>query len=175
MTLRQVGGLMLATVGLLAMMVPGLSAPPLAGALLMLTSGVAWAAYSLLGRGSADPIGDTAGNFIRAVPLAMVLSLATLAHLHIDAFGGGYAVLSGVATSGFGYILWYRALRELGATQASSVQLIVPVIAALGGIVFLGESLTLRLVTTCIAILGGVALVMAGKRAAVVVVGAAVK
>ena len=168
MTLRQACGLLLASAGLVAMMVPGLSAPPLAGALLMLISGVAWAAYSLFGRGSADPIGDTAGNFIRSVPMAIVLSLATLGRSHVDASGAGYAVLSGVVTSGFGYILWYRALRELGATQAASVQLVVPVLAALGGIVFLGESLTLRLCVACIAILGGIALVMADKRVAVV-------
>ena len=175
MTLRQAGGLLLATAGLVAMMVPGLSAPPLAGALLMLTSGVAWAAYSLFGRGSADPFGDTAGNFIRAVPLSIALSLATLGQHHIDVGGAGYAVLSGVVTSGFGYILWYHALRQLGSTQAASVQLIVPVLASLGGIVFLDELLPLRLLAACIAILGGVALVMAGKRPVVVSVTPAVR
>lgn len=102
-TLRQAGGLLLAMLGLAVMMAPGLTAPPWVGALLMLTAGVAWAAYSLLGRGSGDPVGDTAGNFLRTVPVSIVLSLAVRDRLHVDAIGALYAVLSGVVTSGCGY------------------------------------------------------------------------
>ena len=164
MTVRQASGFLLATIGLLAMMAPGLTAPPFGGALLMLTSGVAWAAYSLRGRGSADPIGDTAGNFARAAPLSVMLYPLTSGWLHVDVNGALYAVLSGVVTSGFGYVLWYTVLRKLGATRAASVQLIVPVLAALGGIAFMGELPTLRLLFASMAVLGGVSLTMLGRR-----------
>ena len=164
MTLRQASGFLLATLGLLAMMAPGLTAPPLGGALLMLTSGVAWAAYSLRGRGSADPIGDTAGNFGRAAPLSLMLWPFTRGWLLVDFDGALYAILSGVVTSGFGYVLWYTVLPKLGATRAASVQLIVPVLAAFAGIAFMGELPMLRLLFSSIAVLGGVSLTMLDKR-----------
>lgn len=162
----QLGGLVLAGAGLVALLLPGLSAPPLAGALLMLGAGVAWGVYSLRGRGAGDPTRVTAGNFLRAVPIGIALSALTWAHRSLDGAGIGYAVASGALASGVGYAIWYTALPALRATSAATVQLSVPVIAALGGIVFLGEPLTLRLLLASAAILGGIALVILNRRPA---------
>lgn len=162
----QLVGLVLAFGGLLSLLLPGLSAPPLLGSALMLTAGLAWGIYSLRGKGAGDPTLVTAGNFLRAVPMALVLSLLMLNNWSINTLGLGYALASGALTSGVGYAIWYSALPGLKATQAATVQLSVPVIAALGGVVFLGESITLRLVLASLAILGGIAFVILGKRQA---------
>ncbi len=156
-------GLVLALGGLTGLMLPGLSAPSLSGALLMISAGMAWGVYSLRGKGSGDPVGATAGNFLRTVPIALALSLALLGDAHWDQAGVWYAVASGAVASGIGYAIWFAALPELRATSAATVQLSVPVIAAVGAILFLGESLTLRLVLASVTILGGIALVITGS------------
>lgn len=156
----QLAGLVLALAGLVGLLLPGLTAPPVVGSLLMLGAGVAWGIYSLRGRGAGDPIGVTAGNFLRAVPVAVVLNVLMLDRASVDGAGILYAVASGALASGIGYAIWYTVLPALKAAKAATVQLSVPVIAALGGIVFLGESLTLRLVLSSVAILGGIALVI---------------
>ena len=160
----QLVGLVLALGGLVGLLLPGLSAPPLYGSALMLGAGVAWGIYSLRGKGAGDPTRVTAGNFLRAVPIAMALSITTLNSSSLDTAGIRYAVSSGALASGIGYAIWYTALPALKATNAATVQLIVPVIAALGGVVILGESITLRLVLASIAILGGIALVILEKK-----------
>jgi drug/metabolite transporter (DMT)-like permease len=157
-------GLFLALGGMVGLLLPGLSAPPLWGSVLMLGAGVAWGVYSLRGKGASDPSGVTAGNFLRTVPIAMVLSLIFMNHSHIDNVGVAYAVVSGAITSGIGYAIWYAVLPALKATQAATVQLSVPVLAAIGGIAFLGEVLTLRLLLVSAAILGGIALVIFEKQ-----------
>jgi drug/metabolite transporter (DMT)-like permease len=129
----------------------------------MLGAGFAWGIYSLRGKGAGDPIQVTAGNFLRAAPIAAALSLLMVDHMALDSAGFGYAVLSGALASGLGYAIWYTALPSLKATSAATVQLSVPAIAALGGALFLGESVTLRLVTASLAILGGIALVILEK------------
>ena len=161
---RQTLGLLAACAGLLALMLPGLSAPPFSGALLMMAAGVAWGVYSLRGKGGGDATQTTSGNFQRAALLTVVLSALTLPQARLDSAGLVYAVVSGAITSGLGYAVWYTAVRGLPATSAATVQLSVPVIAALGGALFLHEPLTLRLITTSLAILGGVALVTLGRR-----------
>jgi drug/metabolite transporter (DMT)-like permease len=160
----QIAGLMLAVVGLVGLLLPGLSAPPFQGALLMLFAGFSWGIYSLRGKGAGDPTRVTAGNFLRAAPVAVVLSLFMLSRASLDAAGVGYAIASGALASGIGYAIWYTALPALKATHAATVQLSVPVIAALGGIVFLGEPISVRLVFASVAILGGIALVILEKR-----------
>ena len=160
---RQTTGLLLAVAGLIGLLLPGLSAPPLQGSLLMVAAGIAWGVYSLRGRGSGDPLGVTAGNFMRAVVLVIALSVATLPWASIDGPGVGYAVASGALTSGVGYAIWYSALAGLKATSAATVQLSVPVIAALGGALVLDEPLTLRLVIAGAAVLSGIALVVIDK------------
>ncbi len=162
----QLTGLILAFAGLLGLLLPGVTAPPLFGSLLMLGAGVAWGIYSLRGRGAGNPIAVTAGNFLRAVPIALALSALTYKGVAMDADGFGYAVASGALASGLGYALWYTVIPALKATRAASVQLSVPVIAALGGVLFLGEHLSLRLVLASVAILGGIALVILEKRVA---------
>jgi drug/metabolite transporter (DMT)-like permease len=162
----QVAGLLLALGGLVGLLLPGLTAPPLIGSALMLTSGVAWGIYSLRGRGEGDATRISAGNFLRAAPMALVVSLFTLSDANPDAMGIAYAVASGALSSGIGYAIWYSVLPELKAASASTVQLSVPVITALGGVLFLGEAVTLRLMLASMAILGGIALViLKGHRA----------
>ncbi len=160
----QTAGLLLAIGGLVGLLLPGLSAPPVEGSVLMLVAGVAWGIYSLLGRGAGDPISVTAGNFLRAVPVTLLLSLVVYEDIVIDSAGFYYAVASGAITSGIGYAIWYTALPALKANTAATVQLSVPAIAAVGGIVFLDEPMTTRLVITSVAILGGIALVIRAKK-----------
>lgn len=160
LTAPQWIGLVLAAAGLGGLLLPGLSAPPWQSAALMLGAGVAWGIYSIRGRGAGDPLRVTAGNFLRACAFAAVLSLAVMSQMHLDARGVVFAVLSGALTSGVGYAIWYTALRGLSGAVAASVQLSVPPIAALAGVVWLGESLTMRLVVASAVILGGIALMI---------------
>lgn len=156
-------GLALAAAGLVFLVLPGVSAPPLFGAALMALAGAAWGVYSLRGRGGGDPLRATAGNFLRAAPLALVLWLPFADVARADAAGIVLAVVSGAVTSGVGYALWYTALRELTAMRAATVQLSVPLITAVGAVVFLAEPVTWRLVLASVAILGGIALVLARR------------
>ncbi len=156
----QWGGFILALGGLVALLLPGHSLPSIGGSILMLTAGAAWGMYSLQGRGLDDPTGATAGNFLRTLPLVGLLSVAGWPWMRLDGTGVFYAVLSGALASGVGYAVWYAALRGLTATRAATVQLTVPVLAALGGVVFLGEPVTWRQTIAATAILGGVALVL---------------
>ncbi|ALG74260.1 membrane protein [Azospirillum thiophilum] len=167
----QWGGLGLALGGLGLLLAPGLSPPDPLGALLMLAAGVAWGVYSLLGRSSRDPIATTAGNFLRAAPMAAAVALLSSA---IGAVSGGgarwdtgglvYGLLSGALASGVGYAIWYAALPALTAARAASVQLSVPVITAIAAVLALGERITPPLAIASAAVLGGIALVIAGKR-----------
>jgi len=162
----QLVGLVFAFGGVIGLLLPGLSAPPLHGAILMLGAGVAWGVYSLRGKGAGDPTRVTAGNFLRAVPIAAIMSISMLDRMSLDTAGVQYAVASGALASGIGYAIWYTALPALKATSAATVQLSVPVIAALGGIMLLGEPVTLRLALASVAILGGIALVLLEQRRA---------
>ena len=150
-------GLALAVGGLVYLLSPGLSAPDPLGATLMAAAGVAWGVYSLRGRTDVWPVGATAGNFLRTVPLALALIAIALGSLEISGPGLGLAVVSGVVTSGLGYVVWYIALRDLTATMAAVVQLAVPVLAALGGVLLLREAFSARLAISSLLILGGVA------------------
>ncbi|MFM7847913.1 MAG: DMT family transporter [Rubrivivax sp.] len=160
----QTAGLVLALGGLVALLLPGVTAPPAGGALLMTAAGVAWGVYSLRGRGAGDPTAVTAGNFVRAGALAVPLGLAGLPGATLDPTGLLWALCSGAVTSGLGYAIWYAALKGLQPTSSGSVQLSVPVLTALGGVVLLSEPVTLRLALCSLAILGGIAWVIAGQR-----------
>jgi drug/metabolite transporter (DMT)-like permease len=177
--MRQWLGVVLALAGLVILVLPGLAlpslAPPLASSLLMLAAGIAWGVYSLRGKRAADPAAATAGNFLRAAPFAVALSALSVlsalgmldapmrAPVSADRAGIVYALISGALTSGLGYVIWYAALKELKASSAATVQLSVPLIAALGGIALLNEALSARLVASAVAILGGIALVIVRK------------
>ena len=156
-------GFVLAAGGLVYLVLPGVAAPPLLGAVLMAVAGVAWGVYSLRGRGVADPLAATSRNFLRAVPLALVLSVIFVARAHADATGIALAVASGALTSGIGYVVWYAALARLSAMQAATVQLSVPLLAAFGGVLLLSEAITPRLAAASAAILGGIAIVLSQK------------
>jgi drug/metabolite transporter (DMT)-like permease len=153
-------GLALALGGLVYLVIPGLGAPSLVGCTLMAIAGISWGVYSLRGRGASDPLAETAGNFVRAVPLAVAVSVLAAGRAQIDQDGAVLAVLSGALASGLGYALWYAALPDLTATRAATVQLAAPVLAAFGGVVFLAERITLRLSVAAVLILGGVALAL---------------
>jgi len=159
-------GLLLALGGLVGLTAPGATAPDFLGAALMAGAGVAWGVYSLRGRGSKDPLSATARNFLLSVPLALVLSAVSAVVRgapHATVQGAGLAVASGALTSGVGYSLWYAALPHLTATRAAIVQLSVPVLAATGGVLLLGEHLTARLVGAGTALLCGVLLALAAR------------
>ncbi|MEY2563198.1 MAG: hypothetical protein QOH88_1391 [Verrucomicrobiota bacterium] len=156
----QLGGLILALSGLVTLLFPGLSAPPLTGSVLMLSAGAAWGVYSLRGKAAGDPVSATAGNFLRAVPFAAVLAVTLVPSARLDRAGIAYAILSGAIASGLGYVIWYTALPRLKAASAATVQLSVPVLTAAGGILLLGEPLTLRFLIASVAVLGGITLVV---------------
>ncbi len=156
----QIAGFLIAVTGLVVLVFPGLSAPPLIGSILMLGAGVAWGIYSLRGKGERNPASATTGNFVRAVPFAAAVSIIFVPWAHVDFTGVTYAIISGAITSGLGYVIWYSALPGLTATSAASVQLSVPVLAATGGILLLSELVTLRYVLASISVLGGIALVV---------------
>ncbi len=159
-------GLVLAIAGLVYLVSPGLTAPDPLGAALMTVAGIAWGAYSLVGRSAGDPTEATAHNFVYAVPLVVVTSLVFIGDFSVSAAGAAYAVASGAVASGIGYAIWYTALRGLTATVAATVQLSVPVIAAIGGVLLLTEAVTPRLVVASVATLGGVALVLTQRNRA---------
>ena len=162
----QIIGLVVALSGLVVFLFPGLSAPPLSGSILMLGAGVSWGVYSLRGKAEKNPASATAGNFLRAVPLAAIVSVLLLPWMRLDRAGIGYAVISGAIASGLGYVIWYTALSGLKATSAATVQLSVPVLAATGGILLLGEPITFRYLVASIAVLGGITLVVIEKNSA---------
>jgi drug/metabolite transporter (DMT)-like permease len=160
----QVAGSVVAITGLIVLLVPGISAPPLLGSVMMLIAGISWGIYSLRGRGETHPVAVTTGNFLRAVPFAVLLIVSARPWIKLDLAGTFYAILSGAITSGLGYVIWYRALPGLKATSAATVQLSVPVLAATGGILLLGERLTSRYVIASLVVLGGIALVLIDRQ-----------
>jgi drug/metabolite transporter (DMT)-like permease len=165
---REWLGLVAALGGLVLLTFPSLASPPPVATVSMIAAGAAWGTYSLRGRATADPLAATASNFARAVPLAFVVSLLSLgasSSPSVSARAAGYAVASGALASGIGYSLWYAALRDLSATRAGIVQLAVPVVAAGGGVILLGERVTSRLAIATCAILGGIALATSRPKA----------
>jgi drug/metabolite transporter (DMT)-like permease len=162
-TLLSWAGLTIAILGLVYLLFPGVTAPDPFGAMLMAIAGISWGLYSLLGKGSADPLAATAGNFIYSVPLALVVSLFSIGDFSASSNGVSLAFASGALASGFGYVIWYAALPGLTATRAATIQLSVPVTAALGGVALISEHVTLRLLVASAATLGGVAIALAQR------------
>ncbi|MGN8064376.1 DMT family transporter [Ralstonia sp. 22111] len=156
-------GFALAAGGLVYLVSPGVTAPTPLGAALMTVAGIAWGVYSLRGRGLDNPLAATAGNFLRAAPMALALSMLLYDRAHASPAGILLALASGALTSGIGYVIWYAALKGLSAIRAAAVQLSVPPIAAFGAVLFLAEPLTPRLAAASAAILGGIALVLASR------------
>jgi drug/metabolite transporter (DMT)-like permease len=156
-------GLITAFGGLVYLVRPGLTAPSPLGAALMVAAGVAWGLYSLMGHGTADALGRSAGNFARGVPLVLLVAVTAWPTLHAERSGLLWAVLSGAVASGLGYALWYQALRALSSVTAAAVQLSVPLLAGLGGVLLLDERLTLRLGVASALVLGGIGVTIAAR------------
>lgn len=156
-------GIAVAFTGFVYLILPGVTAPSTIGFLLMTIAGIAWGIYTLMGRGSKNPLMDTAYNFLRTIPLVIILVIVAIKTAHYSFEGILFAALSGGIASGIGYTIWYIALGGLSATQAAVVQLLVPVIAALGGVIFVSEIVTLRLIVSATMILGGVLMVVLGR------------
>lgn len=159
-------GLAIAVGGLVWLLLPGASAPDPLGALLMAGSGLCWGLFSLLARGATDPVENNATNFLGCLPPVLALNLAFAGEMHASPQGLALAIASGAVASGLGYVIWYFALAGLPATRAATVQLSVPAIAAIGGVIFLSELVTLRLVIASVAMLGGIAIVLAQRNRA---------
>ena len=153
-------GVVVAFAGFVYLVMPGVSAPSLTGFLLMTSAGSAWGIYTLKGRGSASPLMDTTFNFVRTIPFLLILLLLTFQQAEFSMQGAVLASLSGGLASGVGYTIWYSALRGLSSTQAAVVQLSVPIIAAMGGVVIVSEPITARLLLSTCLILGGIVLVI---------------
>jgi drug/metabolite transporter (DMT)-like permease len=151
-------GLCMAFGGLIYLVLPGLSAPPLLGSILMLIAGIAWGIYTLRGRGSQNPLADSTGNFVYAVPMILLIRLISVNTVQLSNTGILFAMLSGALASGVGYVIWYSALRGLTTARAAIIQLSVPVLAAWGGVLLLSEHISARLLFAGILILGGIAL-----------------
>lgn len=155
----QWAGFTLACAGVVYLLLPGLHAPPLVGAALMALAGIGWAVYTL-SAGDGDPVLASAGNFARTIPMCLVLVWLLADQSSIDSMGVAYALASGVLTSGLGYVIWYAVLPQLGVVNAATIQLSVPALAAVMGIVLLGEALSVRLVVATIATVIGIASVL---------------
>ena len=156
-------GMAIAFTGFVYLILPGVTTPSVIGFLLMTVSGIAWGIYTLKGRGSQNPIMDTAFNFLRTMPFVIILAVITIKYAHYSSEGILLAVLSGSIASGIGYMIWYSALSGLSVTQAAVLQLLVPVIAAVGGIIFVSESISFRLTVSSAMILGGILMVVLGR------------
>lgn len=157
-------GLLSASLGLTVLLAPGLQAPPIWAAATMLVAGAAWGAYSLIGRGEDDPVAATARNFAWALPAAALMAAWPGAWTGVSATGAALALVSGALASGLGYVVWYLALPALPRTVAATVQLAVPLVAALGGVALLGEPIDTRLALAAILVLGGIAAVVLPRR-----------
>jgi drug/metabolite transporter (DMT)-like permease len=149
-------GLVMALVGLVYLVSPGLSAPAVTGSIAMTIAGVAWGLYSVRGRRSTQPFLETTGNFVRAVPMTLLVSAIAFTAFKTDTRGVMLAAASGAITSGLGYVVWYAALAGLGPVRAAVVQISTPVITAVSGVLLLGEAVSMRLVGAAVLILGGV-------------------
>ena len=156
-------GMAIAFAGFVYLVLPGVTTPSVIGFFLMTVSGIAWGVYTLKGRGSKSPIMDTAFNFLRTLPFVIILAIITIKYAHYSSEGILLAALSGGIASGIGYLIWYIALSGLSVTQAAVLQLLVPVIAAVGGIIFVSESISLRLAVSSTMILGGILMVVLGR------------
>lgn len=163
-TAIELVGLVAAFGGLVYLVLPGLSSPPMFNAGLMAAAGIAWGAYSLRGKGSSNPLSDTTGNFVFSLPFMLLAIIPFLTRIQLSNRGVVLAVLSGAIASGIGYTVWYAALKHLTSTRAAILQLAVPIIAAAGGIFFLAETTSMRLYIAGVAILGGIALTIFGRR-----------
>jgi drug/metabolite transporter (DMT)-like permease len=156
-------GVIIAFTGFIYLILPSITTPSINGFIMMIVSGISWGIYTLRGRSSKNPFMDTTYNFLRTIPFVVLLAFLTMKNISYSSEGVILALLSGTITSGVGYTIWYIALRGLSSTQAAVIQLAVPVIAAIGGVVFMSEIITFRLIISTSIVLGGILMVVLGK------------
>jgi len=161
--LSEWSGVIIAFSGFVYLIVPSITTPSINGFILMTISGISWGVYTLMGRSSKNPLMDTTFNFLRTIPLVVLLALYAMQNIHFSSEGVILALLSGGITSGVGYTVWYIVLRDLSSTQAAVIQLSVPVIAAIGGVVFVAEVITSRLIISTAVVLSGILMVLLGQ------------
>lgn len=157
-------GMFLACSGLAYLLLPQANTPALLGFILMLLSGISWAAYTIVGQQSGDPLKATTSNFVRSLPFVVVLMSVLMFEMNFTEYGVWLAISSGAITSGVGYAIWYKAIKSLTVIQSGVVQLLVPVIAAIGGIVFASEHVSNELVIASLLTLGGILLVLLSRK-----------
>jgi len=156
-------GVVISFAGFIYLILPGISTPSIIGFILMTIAGIAWGIYTWKGLGSKSPLMDTTYNFLRTIPFVALLAIVTMNNINYSAEGIILALLAGGVTSGIGYTIWYVALDGLSSTQAAVLQLSVPVIAAFGGVIFVSETITYRLIISTAMVLGGILMVVLGK------------
>lgn len=156
-------GVTTASIGFIYLILPTITTPSINGFILMTISGVSWGLYTLKGRGSKNPLMDTTYNFLRAIPFVILLAILTMNNFNYSLEGVILAIVSGAITSGLGYTIWYIALGSLSSTQAAVTQLSVPIIAAIGGVIFVSETITIRLMVSAAIVLSGILMVVLGK------------
>jgi drug/metabolite transporter (DMT)-like permease len=161
--IHEWAGVTIAFVGFVYLMLPSITTPSINGFILMSIAGISWGIYTLKGRGSQNPLMDTTYNFLRTIPFVILLAVLTIQSVSYSSEGVVLAILSGAITSGLGYTIWYMVLGNLSSTKAAVIQLSVPVIAAVGGVIFVSETITLRLIISAVIVLGGILLVLLGK------------
>lgn len=157
---KRAVGLVLALVGIVILLLPGANAPSIEYAMLMVISGIAWAAYSLSGKNSPHPLNSTFSNFVLAVPFVILAGFLFAQDIHINLQGFILAIVSGGLTSSAAYVLWYSILKHIDRIMASTVQLSVPCLAIIGGSLFIGESIGLRIFLSSAIVLCGILLVI---------------
>ncbi len=161
--LKEILGIVLAILGFVLLTLPEATRPDWFGLGLMVIAGIAWAGYTLAGKVAQKVSQNTTENFIRCIPLSVVLSMVFIQHLAVSPSGILWATLSGVFASGIGYSLWYYSVKRITITQAAISQLLVPIIAGLGGVLLVDESLSTEFISSGLLILTGVALVSLAK------------
>ncbi|MGB5444227.1 MAG: DMT family transporter [Psychromonas sp.] len=153
-------GLIVAFCGFVYLVFPSLSQPSLLGFILMTISGIAWAFYTLKGQAAGDPLCATKVNFLHTLPFIIILFAFSYSSLSVTWQGGLLAIMSGALASALGYYCWYLAVANLSTTVASVIQLSVPIIAALGGILFMKEAISLDFMIACALVSAGILLVI---------------
>lgn len=164
--MQEMSGLLLAFMGFVYWMLPSSQPPSYMGAALMVVSGMSWAAYSYSGSSSTHAQQNTAFNFILTLPLLiLVLPLyGVVQPFNISIEGLLLAVTSGSITSALGYWLWFKILPSISLTSAAILQLSVPILAALGGIIWNQDSISNSFIIACGFILIGIYLVISAKK-----------
>ncbi|CAB1214674.1 DMT family transporter [Acinetobacter bouvetii] len=158
--MRRGIGLGIAIIGIFILLLPGTTAPNLVYAAMMVFSGIGWAMYSITGKKMQNPLASTLANFVLAIPFVLLAYAVFYAQSFALPQGVLLAMLSGGLASSGAYVLWYAIVKQIDRVMASSVQLSVPCLAIVGGALFIGEPLSLRIVISAAIVLAGIGLVI---------------